>query len=584
MKESLEKFLKTFIEKEFWLDGVIIELSKPPKKNMWDFAFWCFPLARELKKSPQDIAESLANVISMSWENILSKVEAEWPYVNFYVSWDSYFDDFLDFLQSEEIYTQKDETIVIDYIGANVWKPLHIWHMCTPSQGQAIINAYEKLGYKVISDSHIGDWGIIFGKLIRAYQEFGSEDKLHENAVEHLFELYVKITKETEKRPELEQEFRDTFKKLSSGNVELVKMWKDFTSHSIESMNIQLARLWVFTQYNVWESFYEGIGLPKMEDYPDLTYNMKDIVKELVEKHIATQNDDGSVWVEFPEETKIPSCVLQKRDGTHGYLASDLACIKYRMKEWQPQSMLYFNDMRQQLHFRQAFHIATQAWWLNRNNRPQTELVHTYNGFITLKDGAMSTRKWKIIKLEKLLDEAEERARMIILEKRDDIKWQELDKLAKIIWIWAIKYGYLKKTRESDVVFDWDEFMTFEGNSWPYIQYSYVRAKNILSQAWGAISAWKEQVEISTELKDLILKLKEYKKTLEQTAYESHPHILAWYCYELAKLFNSLYNSESILSESNEQYKSFKVLTLKKYAYILKDAMEVLWIEMPEKM
>jgi len=167
-----------------------------------------------------------------------------------------------------------------------------------------------------------------------------------------------------------------------------------------------------------------------MEDYPDLEHSMSDIVADLIEKNIATQNDDGSVGVVFPDEMKMPSCILQKRDGTHGYLASDLASVKYRMQNWSPRKIIYFVDVRQQLHLRQAFEISKMAGWIQDET---TEITHAYNGFISLKDGAMSTRKGKIIKLEALLDEAQKRAEDIIKEKRADISGKDLEELSKII-------------------------------------------------------------------------------------------------------------------------------------------------------
>jgi arginyl-tRNA synthetase len=196
-----------------------------------------------------------------------------------------------------------------------------------------------------------------------------------------------------------------------------------------------------------------------MEDYPDLSSSMKDVVTELIAKNIATKNEDGSVGVVFPDEMNIPSCILQKRDGTHGYLASDLASVKYRMDNWNPKKILYFVDVRQQLHLKQAFVISKMAGWINAST---TEITHAHNGFISLKDGAMSTRKGKIIKLEKLLDEAEKKAAEIIQAKRDDISGDALESLSRIIGVGAIKYGYLKKSRTSDSIFDWDEYMSFE--------------------------------------------------------------------------------------------------------------------------
>jgi len=484
MQAQLEKYLLSLFWEKYGITIQSLDFSTPPNKKMWDIAFWCFIFAKEMKKSPIEISQNISETIQSDQNKpeFIQSVQSEWPYINFFLSEDIYTQAFSDMMLRENIYENiswsTSETIYIDYIWANVWKPLHIGHMCTPNQGQVLINLFQKLWYNVISDSHIWDWGIIFGKLIVAYETYGSEMELENNAVEHLFQLYVKISKDAEQDENLDQKFRDAFKKLSLWDTQYVQKWEKFTKYSILAMNQQLGRLWVHPMYNIWESFYEGLWLPKMEDYPDLKFSMKDIVSELIEKNIATRNEDGSVWVVFPEEMKIPSCILQKRDGTHGYLASDLASVKYRMENWNPQKILYFVDVRQQLHLRQCFTISQMAGWLSDD----TELTHAYNWFIALKDGAMSTRKGKIIKLESLLDEWIQRAKNIILEKRNDISWDELDTLAEKISIGAIKYGYLKKSRMTDIIFDWDEFMSFEWNSGPYIQYAYVRAKKILEK------------------------------------------------------------------------------------------------------
>jgi arginyl-tRNA synthetase len=543
------------------------------------------------------------------------------------------------------------ETIIIDYIWANVWKPLHIWHMCTPNQWQAIYNVYKRLWCDVIWDSHIWDWWIIFWKLILAYKLYWDEQKLKENAVEHLFELYVRITEIISIEKEIfknslnkefskwnniteslvklenidkkrfneflsyleleinngwllletitEKEIRNEFKSLSTWNSESIKLWEKFTKESIKAMNIQLNRLNIQPDFDIWESFYEWLNLPKLQNYPDLTYNMNSIVNELLEKKIAIKNDDLSVWVVFPEETKIPSCVLQKRDWSNLYFTSDLCAIKYRVTNWSVSKILYFVDVRQQLHLKQAFEIAKMAWWLNvplnkgesKGDFKVVELFHAYNWFISLKDWAMSTRKWRIIKLDKLLDEAEARAKNIILEKRDDINWEELDKLSKIIWIWAIKYGYLKKSRETDVIFDWDEFMTFEWNSWPYIQYAYVRAIRILEKIstspmtrgdWEG-SYPKSHFEHIDEI-ELVKELLNYESVLNDTAKTCFPHILAWYCYSLTKKFNAFYNNVQVISEENLDLKNLRLLLVQNFAETLKEWFNLLWIDMPDKM
>ncbi|MDD4531082.1 MAG: arginine--tRNA ligase, partial [Candidatus Gracilibacteria bacterium] len=497
-----------------------ITLENPPKKDFGDFAFSCFFLARDLKKAPNTIAEEVKNEFTKieGFKNI-STISG---YVNFFV------DDSLIFADFQELNTEpkkpKNETVIIDYIGANVGKPLHIGHLCTPAQGQAIINLMKYLGYNVISDSHFGDWGGIFGKLIYMWKFGGDliknylypkefddidinfevkEKLLNRDGVNFLMKLYhayqvykdkfnnnsyYYFTSDNEGNlyslPECKDEIkkresiaREEFKKLSEGDHENIELWKKFTSISIAEVNKKLEILNVKPTYNIGESFYEGLNLPRPndEDYPPLKYTMKDIVKELTDAKIATKNPDGSVGVIFPDETKIPSCVLQKTDGTGLYLTSDLACIKYRMENWKPSKIIYFVDVRQQLHLKQCFTIAKKAWPELEN----VELFHAFNGFIKLKEGAMSTRKGTVIFLEDLIKKGFKLTTGILKKKGKTLNDENIQKIT----IGAIKYSYLSQDREKDVVFDWDKALSFEGNSGPYIQYTFVRASRIIEKA-----------------------------------------------------------------------------------------------------
>ncbi len=587
MKQQIQNRLQKIIKNLYNIEIELPTLDTPPKKDMWDFAFGCFILAKELRKWPPQIASEIAAYIKDNATEEFESVSVAGPYLNLKVNTKFFIESFLEFASSDylEISEKKSWNVVVDYIWANVWKPLHIGHMCTPNIWSVIINLNRKFGYNVIGDSHIGDWGIIFWKLIVAYQKYWDPKKLEDNAVEHLFELYVQISSDAEQDDSLEDDFRKTFKELSDGKTDLVELWKSFTGYSIASMNTQLSRINVKPDYNIWESFYEWIWLPKLEDYPDLKWNMHSIVDELIEKWIATKNEDNSVGVVFPDEAKLPSCILQKRNGTHGYLASDLACIKYRQDNWNPEKIIYSVDVRQQLHFQQCFWIASQAGWIESE-----KLTHAYSWFISLKDGAMSTRKWKIIKLDKLLDEAEEKAKNIILEKRDDIQWDELAHLSTIIGIWAIKYGYLKKTRESDVIFDWDEFMTFEWNSWPYIQYAYVRSGRILDKIGKLLSP--QDIDIS-QMQDTSLTIEElefvklfweYHDMLSEALEKNAPHLIAWYAYNLTKKFSSFYNAVSVINEEDTEKRNLRVLFVQMFRWYIKDSFDLLGIDLPDKM
>lgn len=580
IKAKVSGILKQIIKEIYNIDLEEIKLENPPKKELGDFCFGPFILAKTTGKNPGLISNELKNILENN-SNFL-EVTVAWPYLNFKLSYAFYTELFLtESLEIPNVWSWK--TVVVDYIWANVWKPLHIWHMCTPNQWQVTCNLFRLLGYNVIWDSHIWDWWIIFWKLILAYKKWWDEDKLKENAVNHLFELYVKITAEAEKDNIIEEQTRQEFKALSQGESESVKLWQEFTSYSISAMQIQLNRLNVKPDFDIGESFYEWIWLPKMGNYPDLKHKMSDIVKELVEKKVATKNEDGSVWVVFDDSKKIPSCMLAKRDWTHGYLASDLAAIKYRSENWNPEKIIYHVDIRQELHFKQAFEIASSASWIEKN-----KLFFAWNWFIALKTWAMSTRKWNIIKLEDLLNEAVDRAKKILLEKNPEVSEKDLKEISEIIWIWAIKYWYLSKSRSTDMIFDWDEFMTFEWNSFPYVAYSYVRALRVLEKSWVSldnIKSFKVNENFSTPEQVLLYKeIWAFNETMLQASENISHHNIVLYAYNLAKTFSAFYNAVNILWEENEDKKLLNLKLIQKYIETQKLVFEVLAIKLPEKM
>ena len=311
---------------------------------------------------------------------------------------------------------------------------------------------------------------------------------------------------------------------------------------------------------------------------------MKDIVAELIDLKIATQNKDGSVGVVFPEETKIPSCVLQKKDGTGLYLTSDLAAIKYRLTNgWNPSKIIYSVDSRQQLHLKQAFTIARMAW---PELLGDTELFHAFNGFIKLKEGAMSTRKGTVIFLSDLITEGFNRTKAILTEKGQELSKEDIGAIS----IGAIKYSYLAQDREKDVVFDWDKALSFEGNSGPYIQYSFVRAKNIIEKA-GEIHPHDKGggevggLNLSEHDRACLRRLSFFDKAVQDSATKYKPHILANYCYELASEFNAFYvHTPKILEEQDANLRTFRLALIEKVAETLKKGFELLAIEMPKKM
>lgn len=610
-------------------------LSAPPKPEHGEYCFGVFTLAKPLGKSPNIIAEEIATELRKDITHF-TQVNTIGGYVNLSCAAGIWLDILNTISNPEMVKPGKWKTIVVDYIGANAGKPLHIGHLCTPSIGQTICNIYNHLGYKVIGDSHFGDWGGIFGKLIYAWNDdtsnFANEyndseintlliwiNKLDESInktikkrqlekywVDYLMKLYQKwfTSINDEDKEKLENECRLEFQYLAwigidfsnpeelKHHEENVELWKQFTAISISEIEKKLDLLNVHAKYNIGESFYEWLNLPRPnnEDYPELKDNMKSIVAELIKKWIATDNsilsnwEDKSVGVVFPEESKLPSCILQKKDGTGLYLTSDLAAIKYRLTNgWNPSKIIYSVDIRQQLHLRQAFAIAKMAWpelteWV--------EFFHAFNGFIKLKEWAMSTRHWTVIFLEKLIEEGEERTEKVLAEK-----WRTGDnKLSpediQAITVGAIKYSYLSQDREKDVTFDWDKALSFEGNSGPYIQYACVRAAKVAKTENikpKNIDIWN--LALSPYDTALIRTLSEMEGKIQDTASKYKPHTLALYCYDLAVCFNSFYvHTPKILEESDENLKYIRLelcrLTSKKITL----GFDLLGIKMPSEM
>lgn len=357
---SLKNTFANVIKDLYHIDFVP-EISAAPKPELGEYCINIFPIVKQVGKAPNIISEEIANKILLE-KDIFRDASATGGYVNFFLTnhfWQNFFKKILE----NPTHEKKNETVVVDYIGMNVGKPPHIGHICTPLLGQAIINILRYDGYDVIGDSHLGDWGSLFGKLIVGFKKYGDEKKLSEDAISHLLEVYVAINADIEKDETVAEETRTAFRELSNGNPEYTKIWAEFTNATISTNKKILEMMHIHQDYDIGESFYEGIDLPKIGNQPALQYDMNSIVEELIQKEIATKNEDGSVGVVFPEETKMPSTILSKKDGTNLYLTSDLATIKYRLTNgWNPTKILYFVDVRQSLHLKQVFWTAKKAW------------------------------------------------------------------------------------------------------------------------------------------------------------------------------------------------------------------------------
>jgi arginyl-tRNA synthetase len=468
--------------------------------------------------------------------------------------------------QYGQLEMEKKETVVLDYSAPNIAKPLGVHHLLSTIIGQSLYNLFKHIGFKTISVNHIGDWGTQFGKLIYAYRKWGNEEAVKKSAIKELLKLYIKFHDESEKNPEIEEEGRKEFKKIEEGDEENKKLWEWFVEESLKEIEKTYKKLGgIHFDYTQGESFYQDKMDPILEDGKK---------KKIIEK-----GEEGAFVVHFEDED-IPTVPVQKKDGATLYITRDLATLKYRIENWSPHKVFYVVDTAQSMHFKQLFLIAERLGWYQSE-----DAEHISFGRMSMKDGSMSTRKGNVVLLEEVLDEAITRASKIIEEKNPAIEGKE--KIAEVVGVGAVKYSILHQNRGTDITFDWDTMLSLDGNSAPYLLYTYARAKSILRKSKDAQSIDKEEensAQIEEKTKNLLRALAKFKECLMVTAEQRKPNMLSNYLYELAQKFNTFYNSVPVLKVKDEAEKEERLRIVEGASQIIKNGLLILGIETLEEM
>src|SRR3990172_3966913 len=408
------------------------------------------------------------------------------------------------------------KTAIIEYSSPNIAKPFTVGHLRSTIIGDAIANILESIGWTVLRDNHLGDWGTQFGKQICALKKWGDVNRL-DYSVKELVDLYVKFHEEAEKDPKLEDEARSWFKKLEDGDKEARALWQKCVDWSWIEFNKIYQRLGI----KFSDQFNQGRGLGEsfFED------KMADVIAELKAKKLLKTGEDGAQLVFFKDD-KYPPAMILKKDGATLYATRDLATDKYRKEQYQPDLVINEVGQEQELYFQQLFEIETRLGWYKKEQR-----IHVAHGMYRFKEGKMSTRKGNVIWLEEVLDEAEKKA------------------TAKEIAIGALKWNDLKGSAKRDIVFDWDEILNMEGNSGPYLQYTYARCRSVIAKSNSQIDP--ERSRKTTDLTNpdgLVLRtLYRFDEVVTQAAEELSPSLVANFLYDLAQRYNNFYNVETIL-------------------------------------
>lgn len=560
------------LEKEKILENVEV----PKDTSNGDYAFPCFVLAKELKKSPVVIANELQEKLSTDIKenvnnkdlNVILEVIAINGFLNFKLDKEAITQEVLSEFdkEKENFGSQKQEkpkNIVIDYSAPNIAKPFHIGHLRSTVIGGALYNIYKFLGYNVTGINHLGDWGTQFGKLIEGYKRWGKEYNIEENPIDELTKIYIRINNLCKEDESVLEECRNNFKKLEDGDEYCTKIWKKFRDLSLKEFQKVYSILGVKFDSLNGEAFYSD--------------KMPEIV-ELLKNAGKLEDSEGAKVVKLNDN--MPPCLIIKSNGSTTYATRDLAAIMYRARKYDFDKAIYVTSYEQILHFKQVFATAK---YLGLDEKYTNGLVHVPFGMVLLKTGKMSTREGKVIKLEDLLNEAIEKSRSIIESKNPSLENKE--DVAKKVGVGAVIFNDLSNSRIKDEIFDWDIMLNFNGETGPYVQYTTVRAKSVLEKAAYIpdIKDVNAQKLNDKDSQNIINILYNFNNILQSVTVKEEPSILARYLINLAQSFSSFYNNCHIITDDKEVQDARLYLTYMVQT-VLEKGLNLLGIQVPEKM
>lgn len=450
----------------------------------------------------------------------------------------------------------KPQTVVVDFCGVNVAKPMHVGHIRSTIIGDCLSRVMRYLGHNVITDNHIGDWGTQFGMLLLGWKQFRNEAALETDPIGELLRLYKLVNE----RDDLRADAKAELVKLQQGDPENTAIWKRFIELSKREFTRIYQRLGVTFDHALGESFYNPM--------------LSGVVDDLRARGIATESD-GAMCV-FVEGSKAP-LIIQKADGAYLYGTTDLATLKYRIDKWQPAEIIYVTDGRQQLHFQQVF--ATAHQWL----KEVPDLRHVWFGTILGEDGKpLKTRSGDLLKLGDLLDEAEERALAVVTEKNPELPERTRKQIARAVGIGAVKYADLSQNRTTDYVFSWDKMLAMTGNTAPYMQYAYVRVQSIFRKAGTVTPGAPVTLQDPAEI-DLAKHILRFGETLQAVMDDDKPNWLTAYLFDLAGKFSTFYDNCPVL-QSDEPVRSSRLTLCRLTADVIRQGLDLLGIEVIEQM
>jgi len=549
-------------------EAVEVAVTTPPAGVDADLAVPCFPLAAKLRKKPEEIARQLAD--HMPRRALLQQPRADGGYLNFPLNRAAYAKAVMeDLSRLGDDYGRSEEgegrRVVIDFSSPNVARPMSVGHLRSTIIGHALHRLSAFSGYAPVGVNHFADWGTQFGTLLYGMTHWLDREAYAREPIRELLRLYVKFEEEAERHPELRVRAREWALRLEQGDLEARTMWEEIVRYSLAEFNKIYEILEV--QFDSWrgESAYVD--------------ESQAIIDEALRRAVAIE-DQGALIVPLADAGIKTPLILRSSDGRTLYSTRDLAAAVYRIRTYHPVQLMYVVGADQQLHFRQLFTT------LQKMGYSGVSYVHVEFGLITLPEGRMSTRKGRVVFLEDLLAEAIARAGEIVKEKNPELPEAERDQVARIVGVGAVKYADLSQSRVKNIVFDWDRMLSLDGDSAPYLQYTYVRARGIMRKGSEAYPAGAIDMR-ATETKEewaLIKHVSRFPDAAREAARTYYPHIVANYLYQLAQVFHAFYHEVPVLQAEDEALRDSRMELVRATATVMRTGLGLLGIGVPDRM
>lgn len=559
---------KKYVQDLINIDGVdkaeVDALVQPAKDTaLADYCLPCFKFAKLMRKAPQVIAEEIT--LSIKKDDLIESVEAVAGYVNFKLSKVAFAKSVVDdAIAKGENYGASDEgngkTICIDYSSINIAKPFHMGHLSTTAIGASLYKIYDKLGYNVVGINHLGDWGTQFGKLIVAFKKWGNKSDIEARGVRGLLDIYVKFHKEAEKDESLNDDARRWFKLIEDGDKEALELFSWFKDLTLKEISRTYERLHVKFDSYAGESFYND--------------KMQPVLDEIAAKGLS-ESSEGATVVKFPND-EMPPCLLIKADGATLYATRDLAAAFYRKNTYNFYKSLYVVAYQQNLHFKQLFKVIDMMGydWAK-------DMEHVAFGMVSMEDGKLSTRDGNVVFVEDVLDKARDKALEIINAKSPDL--ENKAQVAEMVGTGAVIFGVLSNNRIKDIVFSYDKVLNFDGETGPYVQYTYARCCSLLKKIGDIGDICDYDTLKKDDAYELIKLIEKYPAVIKEAGKRYEPSLVTRHLLAIASQFNKFYIEQNIMN-SEESERNARLKLVKITRDILRSGMALLGIDCPEQM